>query len=415
MNDDDDGEVDNTKLYQDLGVPQDASAADIKKAYRQMAMKHHPDKGGDPEKFKQITKAYEILGDEEKRERYNKYGEKGVENGGGPSSHDIFSSLFGGGRGEERGRGGMRKGKDVMFKLNVTLADLYCGGSKKLRLSKSTLCESCGGKGGSKVQPCRPCKGQGIKVIVRQIGPGMIQQMQAQCDECDGRGEIISPAARCKACNGEKTVKSKKTLEVQIDKGMSQGSKIIFRQESDQAPNMIPGDVQVVLEQEEHPYFKREGAQLFFKKKISLVEALTGLQFHLEHLDRRVLKISSDPGQIISPGSVKCIRDEGMPLQKNPTQTGNLYIEFDVQFPDVATMTPAVRQQLVKLLPTGTPEPSLEGKGDGTVEEALLESCDMEHEQSRWKDDAKRHGEAYDEDAEDDGHHHHGATQCRAQ
>lgn len=309
----------------------------------------------------------------------------------------------------------MRKGKDVLFKLKVTLADLYCGGSKKLRLSKSTLCEGCAGKGGSKVQPCRPCKGQGIKIIVRQIGPGMIQQMQAQCDECDGRGEVINPKDRCKTCNGEKTVKTKKTLEVQIDKGMAQGSKIVFRQESDQAPNMIPGDVQVVLEQEDHPYFKREGAQLFFKKKISLVEALTGVQFHLEHLDRRVLKINSEPGQIISPGSVKCIRDEGMPLQKNPTQTGNLYIEFDVEFPAVADMTPAVRQQLVKLLPAGAPEPPHEVKGEVTVEDALLESCDMEHEATRWKDDAKRHGEAYDEDGEEEGHHHGGGAQCRAQ
>jgi DnaJ family protein A protein 2 len=244
----------------------------------------------------------------------------------------------------------------------------------------------------------------------------MIQQMQVQCDECDGQKEIIAPKDRCKTCNGEKTAKAKKTLDVQIEKGMAQGSKIIFRQESDQAPNMIPGDVQVVLEQEDHPYFKREGAQLFFKKKISLVEALTGFQFQLEHLDRRVLNITSDPGQIISPGSVKCVRDEGMPLQKNPTQTGNLYIEFDVEFPKPGGLSPEVRQQLSGLLPPGMPEPNLsEGKEGTQVDEAFLESCNMEDEQSRWKDEAKRHGEAYDEDADEEGHHHGGATTCRAQ
>lgn len=417
MNDDDEGEINNTKLYEDLGVSPSASAAEIKKAYRQAAMKHHPDKGGDPEQFKQITKAYEILGDEEKRERYNKYGEKGVESGGGPNSDDIFSSIFGGGGGGgERGRGGMRKGKDVLFKLKATLADFYCGGSKKLRLSKSTLCEGCGGKGGAKVLPCRSCKGQGIKIIVRQIGPGMIQQMQAHCDECEGQGEVINPKDRCKTCNGEKTVKTKKTLEVQIEKGMSQGSKVVFRQESDQVPNMIPGDVQVVLEQEDHPYFRRENSQLFYKKKITLVQALTGLTFFIEHLDRRVLSISTPEGQIIAPGSVKCIRDEGMPLQKNPTQTGNLYIEFEVEFPQPSDLSPEARQQLMKLLPTPAPEPNLaEGKDDVTVEDAFLENCDMAEESSRWKDDNKRHGEAYDEDGEEEGHHHGGATQCRAQ
>lgn len=264
--------------------------------------------------------------------------------------------------------------------------------------------------------PCRSCKGQGIKIIVRQIGPGMIQQMQAHCDECEGQGEVINPKDRCKTCNGEKTVKTKKTLEVQIEKGMSQGSKVVFRQESDQVPNMIPGDVQVVLEQEDHPYFRRENSQLFYKKKITLVQALTGLTFFIEHLDRRVLSISTPEGQIIAPGSVKCIRDEGMPLQKNPTQTGNLYIEFEVEFPQPSDLSPEARQQLMKLLPTPAPEPNLaEGKDDVTVEDAFLENCDMAEESSRWKDDNKRHGEAYDEDGEEEGHHHGGATQCRAQ
>jgi len=277
------------------------------------------------------------------------------------------------------------------------------------------ICEGCQGKGGSKVLPCRSCKGQGIKIIVRQIGPGMIQQMQVQCEECDGQKEIINPKDRCKTCNGEKTVKSKKTLEVQIEKGMSQGSRIVFRQESDQAPGIIPGDVQVVLEQEDHPYFRREGAQLFYKKKISLLEALTGVQFQVEHLDRRILSVTADAGQVIAPGSMKCIRDEGMPLQKNPTQTGSLYIEFDVEFPKPSELSAAVRQQLSSLLPAGSPEPNLtEGKEDVQVDEALLENCNMEEEAGRWKDEAKRHGEAYDEDGEDDGHPH-GATTCRAQ
>jgi len=243
----------------------------------------------------------------------------------------------------------------------------------------------------------------------------MIQQMQVQCDECNGQKEIINPKDRCKACNGDKTVKSKKTLDVNLEKGMAHGSRITFRQESDQAPGIVPGDVLVELDQEDHPFFKREGAQLFFKKKISLMEALTGVQFQIEHLDRRILNVTSDGGQIISPGSVKCIRDEGMPLQKNPTQTGNLYVEFDVAFPAPSAFSPAVRQQLASLLPPAIEDPTVQETKEGAqVDEAFLESCNMEDEQLRWKDEAKRHGEAYDEDGEDEGHHH-GPTTCRAQ
>ena len=106
---------------------------------------------------------------------------------------------------------------------------------------------------------CRECRGQGVKVVVRQIGPGMLQQMQVHCDQCEGKGEICSAKDRCKECSGEKVIKTKKTLTVHIDKGMKQGSKIVFRQESDQAPGIIPGDVVVALEQDAHPDFTREG------------------------------------------------------------------------------------------------------------------------------------------------------------
>lgn len=329
--------------------------------------------------------------------------------------NDIFSSLFGGGGGGRGGKAAQRKGKDVLFKLKVTLADLYSGGVKTLRLSKSTICESCQGKGGSKVIKCNACKGQGVRIIIRQLGPGMIQQMQAHCDECSGKGEIINPKDRCKGCAGEKVIKAKKTLEVQIERGMSDGSKIVFRQESDQSPGIIPGDVIVVLEQDEHPTFRRDGMQLFMKKKISLADALAGVSFNVETLDGRVLAVSSglDPRSIVSSGSIKCIRDEGMPSQKNPTQTGHLYIEFDVEFPK--TLSPAARQKLVKLLPASKPQPQPEVQEDSRVESALLENCNMETEALGWKDDAKRHGgEAYEEDGEEEGGRGQ-AAQCRAQ
>lgn len=403
-------EVDTEKFYKNLGISKEATQNDIKKAYRKSAMKHHPDKGGDPEKFKEITKAYETLSDEEKRGVYDKYGEKGLEGGGGMDQSDIFAQMFGGGGGGGRGKPRQRKGKDVLFRLKVTLGDLYNGGAKTLRLSKQMVCSGCQGKGGSKVVTCRECRGQGVKVVVRQIGPGMLQQMQVHCDQCEGKGEICSAKDRCKECSGEKVIKTKKTLTVHIDKGMKQGSKIVFRQESDQAPGIIPGDVVVALEQDAHPDFTREGDHLFYKKTISLQEALTGLEFNLEHLDQRVLIIKSDVGSVIAPGSVKCIRDEGMPLQKNPTLRGNLYIEFQVKFPSAADLNDSTKAMLKKVLPPPICQVSSK-KTD--MEEAFMENVDMESETRRWKEENQRQRGQYDEDEEEEGQG--GQQQCRAQ
>ncbi len=125
---------------------------------------------------------------------------------------------------------------------------------------------------------CKGCKGQGVRVIIRQLGPGMIQQMQTQCPECNGERTTIAESARCKACKGQKTVKEEKVLEVYVNKGMRHGETIVFKGEADQAPDTIPGDIVVKLEQKPHALFRREGPHLFYKKTISLMEALTGAQ-----------------------------------------------------------------------------------------------------------------------------------------
>ena len=238
-------EVDNRKFYELLGATRDASEADIKKAFRKAAMTHHPDKGGDPEKFKEISKAYEVLSDPEKKQLYDEYGEEGLEQGGGgggAGGMDIFD-LFGGGMfsgaGGRDGRGGrgsrQQRGEDVVFPLRVTLEDLYNGTSKKLRLTKNVLCAGCAGKGGKGETQCRDCKGQGVKIVIRQIAPGMIQQMQSACGSCKGSGSVIAEKDRCKKCAGQKTTKERKTLEVFITKGMKNQEKITFNGEADEA------------------------------------------------------------------------------------------------------------------------------------------------------------------------------------
>ncbi|WOL10204.1 hypothetical protein Cni_G18958 [Canna indica] len=190
---------DSTKYYEVLGVPKSASQDELKKAYRKAAIRNHPDKGGDPEKFKELAQAYEVLSDPEKREIYDSYGEdalkEGMGGGGGGDFHnpfDIFEQFFGGGSfggGSSRGRR-QRKGEDVVHTLKVSLEDLYNGTSKKLSLSRNVLCRKCkgvGSKSGASGR-CYGCHGTGMRTVTRQIGLGMIQQMQHVCPECRGSG-----------------------------------------------------------------------------------------------------------------------------------------------------------------------------------------------------------------------------------
>lgn len=406
-------DADTEKLYTTLGVGKDASATDIKKAYRKLAMKHHPDKGGNPDTFKEISKAYEILSDPEKKGLYDKYGEKGVEQGGGGGGggmdpSDIFSSFFGGGGGGGGGRRGPQKGKDVLFRLKVTLDDLYNGASKKLRLTKDTICKDCSGKGGSGVKHCGSCKGQGVKIIIRPVGPGMMQRMQVQCEVCDGEGEIIPPGQRCNGCDGNKTCKVKKTLEVFVEKGMKHGQKVVFRGESDESPGIQPGDVVVVLEQAEHEHFVRKGNHLFYKKKINLSEALTGFTHHIQQMDGRVLKVQSDPDTVYEPNCVKSIKEEGMPWAKNQFVKGNLYIEYDVEFPQ--SLSAASKAVLAKQLPKPDKEQRL--SKDADIEEVMLENVDIKMEQMRWKQEAQQGGGQFDDDEDGSGPQQ---ASCRAQ
>jgi DnaJ homolog subfamily A member 2 len=185
--------VDNTSYYKALGVEKDASEAEIKKAFRKLAMKHHPDKGGDPEEFKKIGKIAEVLTDPKKREIYDQYGEEGLEgagdSGGGGGGMDIFSELFGGGRrgGGGRGGNGKRKGKDSMHPLEVSLEDLFCGKTVKLAVTRDCFCSECtgsGAKAGASEEACTQCRGSGMVTRIVQMGPGMMAQSSAPCGNC---------------------------------------------------------------------------------------------------------------------------------------------------------------------------------------------------------------------------------------
>merc|ERR1712214_114552 len=188
---------------------------------------------------------------------------------------------FGGCQGGFGGRSrGPRRTKNLMHQLSVSLEEMYNGTTRKLALQKNVICPDCDGIGGKEgaVQRCPNCRGTGMQIRIQQLGPGMMQQIQSMCGECQGQGERIDPKLRCKKCNGRKVNRERKILEVSVEKGMEDGQKITFTSEGDQEPGLEPGDIIIVLDEKEHTHFKRNGIDLIMKMQITLSESLTGLK-----------------------------------------------------------------------------------------------------------------------------------------
>ncbi|XP_023954720.2 dnaJ homolog subfamily A member 2 [Bicyclus anynana] len=400
------------KLYEILGVSRNASDSEIKRSYHKLAKEFHPDKNpaaGD--RFKEISYAYEVLSDPKKRQTYDKFGLKGLQEGGqgaGFPSDDFLGHFFGdifgmGGGGRGRGRA---RGEDTIHPLKVTLEDMYVGKTAKLQLSKNVICGPCKGVGGKPgaVVSCRDCHGQGLKVSYQQIGPNMTRQFQTRCPTCQGLGETINEKDKCPKCKGKKVLNETKILEVHVEKGMRENQKISFRGEGDQQPDTQPGDVIIVLQQKPHELFKRTGDDLLMEREITLTEALCGFEFVVKHLDGRDLLIRHSPGEVIKPGDLKGIQGEGMPQHKNPFEKGNLYIKFEVTFPENHFANEEELKKIESILP---PRPVFVMPTGEDVEEVNM----MEYtasERSRGRE------EAYASD--DDEHMHAGpGVQCAHQ
>ena len=253
--------VDTNKLYEILGVNKNDGPDVIRKAYRKLAVKLHPDKGGDPEKFKEVQKAFDVLSDDRKREIYDKYGEEGLEQGGadGGGPADIFDILSGR---QRKQRSGVKKGENMVHPLKVTLEQIYKGSSRTLRLTRKTIDKQKG------VEQCSACGGRGARIQTIRMGP-MIQQVQKACDVCGGNGVMY------------RQVKVQETLDVHVPKGATDGHKISFSEKADEIPDGEAGDVVFVLQEQPHAEFKRKGDDLYIERSISLTEALCGFSMEV--------------------------------------------------------------------------------------------------------------------------------------
>jgi len=329
------GEVDNKEFYEILEVAQNASQDDIRKSYRKKVVKAHPDKGGDPEEFKRLQAAYEILSNPEKRELYDKYGVDGIKEGGGGMDpfEGIFGGLFGGRGGRGAGKPQAKKMKPIVKDIKVTLEDIYQGKMKKVTYQRHRVCEGCEGKGGKDAKKCSTCKGSGVVEKVVQLGPGFISSSRAACHDCRGEGTTFDKANKCKVCKGQKINAEEKTLEVPIEQGAPNDHHVSFSGEGDETPGVMAGDVIIRFIVEPHKKFERKGADLYYQKTISLYEALTGTAFYIEHLDGKKLLVATNPGDVLTPNVIKEIKGKGMSFFRDAMSHGNLYVQFNIEFP----------------------------------------------------------------------------------
>ena len=325
-----------TKLYTTLGVDKSASEADIKKAYKKLALKYHPDRNKDPKAestFKEISKAYNVLGDSDKRKNYDMFGLDGVNAGGfagdaGKNPFDVFGDIFGshsfGGR---TSRNTTKVGANVVKEIEIGLEDFFLETDIKVGLSRMVACETCDGKGCKDpmdIVTCAICDGSGMFVKVQQFGPGMISQSTQMCSKCLGKGKIVNPDKLCFSCDGSKRTKKKVNVNFKLSKTNKSDDKIVFDHMADYDPDVdIQGNLIIILKELPNSNFIRLENDLVYIKTISLIEALCGMELSIPHLDNRMLFCKTS--DVIQPNSFMKIDDEGM--------GGALYIKFNVVFP----------------------------------------------------------------------------------
>ncbi|NOZ65057.1 MAG: molecular chaperone DnaJ [Alphaproteobacteria bacterium] len=327
--------------YEILEVERGASEADLKKSYRKKAMQYHPDRNpGDAAaeaKFKEISEAYDILKDGQKRAAYDQYGHAAFENGGmggggmgggfDNSFSDIFEDLFGMGGGRSQQRGGPSRGADLRYNLTITLEDAFTGKEEKITIPTTITCSCCEGSGsceGSKPETCGGCGGIG-KVRTQQ---GFFT-VERTCPRCQGQGQVISDP--CQDCHGTGQKQKNKSLSVKIPAGVEDGTRIRLQGEGESgAKNGPSGDLYIFISIEYHPIFQRDGATIFCEVPIALTTAALGGEINVPTVNGKKAKVKISAGN--QTGKQYRLRGKGMPVLHS-TQFGDMVIQTTVETP----------------------------------------------------------------------------------
>ena len=307
--------------------------------------------------FVEIAEAYDALSNTETRRIYDQYGHDGLnqhKQGGSARQNDPFDlfSRFFGGSGHFGHGGGQRRGPDMEVLIHVPLRDFYTGKEHDFSVEKQQICEECEGSGSAdgEVDTCSQCGGRGMVVQKHMLAPGIFQQVQMACDKCGGKGKTVRKP--CSVCGGSRMVRRVSTHTLNVEKGMSKGTKIVYENEADESPDWVAGDLVVnLMEQEpelgeadeervDGTFFRRKGQDMFWKEVLSLREAWMGdWSRNLTHLDGHVVKLSRKRGEAVQPNMVEIIHGEGMPirhegLEPRHDKYGSLHVEYTVVLPD---------------------------------------------------------------------------------
>jgi molecular chaperone DnaJ len=380
--------------YDILGVSKGSSADEIKKAYRKLAIKYHPDKNPNDksaeDKFKEAAEAYEILSNPEKKQRYDHYGHAGVGGasggggygGGGMNMDDIFSQfgdIFGGGGGspfdsffgggQQQSRGGRRvsKGSNLRIKVKLTLEEIANGAEKKIKVNKQVTCKTCDGTGAkdrSSVSTCSTCGGSGA---VRRVTNTILGQMQTSstCPTCNGSGSQIT--SKCNSCHGEGTVRGEETISINIPAGVSDGMQLSMSGKGNAAPNGgIPGDLIILIEEIPHETLNREGNNIVYDLHVSIVDAALGFSAEVPTIDGKA-KIKIDPGT--QSGKLLRLKGKGIP-EINSYNRGDEIIHVNIWTPKALSSEERELLEKLRESPNFKPQP---GKNDKSFFEKMKE------------------------------------------
>ena len=322
--------------YQVLNVSRDASESELKKAYRQLALKYHPDKNpGDhaaEDKFKEAAEAYEVLKDPEKRKIYDQFGHEGLKGRGFSgfqgfedifsSFGDVFQDFFGGGGGR-----GQQTGADLRLDVNISFTEAAYGVERKVDITKHCNCKTCNGSGakpGTSPKVCSTCRGTGQ--VVRSQG---FFSMASPCHACQGQGQVIEH--RCSDCHGEGRVPEKKTINVTVPPGVDDGSRLRLRGEGEAGPSGAPpGDLYVFIHVEAHDLFHREGYDIFCRLNLSFSQATLGAEIEVPLLDDKTKIITVKAGT--QSGEMMRIMGAGIPNVRGHGR-GDQIIQMTVETP----------------------------------------------------------------------------------
>jgi molecular chaperone DnaJ len=369
--------------YEVLGVEKSASDAEIKKAYRKMALKYHPDKNPDDKeaesKFKEAAEAYEVLSNPDKKAKYDRFGHAGMGgaaggggfNGGGMNMDDIFSQfgdIFGGGFGgfggfSGQGGGGRRRanrGSNIRVKVSLSLKDIVNGVEKKIKVKKYVKCNSCSGsgaEGGSGFDTCDTCRGTGQVTRVTNTFLGQMQTASA-CPKCGGEGKIITN--KCNTCHGDGIVKDEEAIELKIPAGVEGGMQLSVTGKGNMgARNGVPGDLIVLVEEEVHPELKRDGNNILYDLYVSFADAILGTEVVVPTVNGKA-KIKIDSGT--QGGKVLRLRNKGIP-DINGYRVGDQLVNINVWTPQKLNKEEKSLVEKLKKSKNFEPQPTENDKG----------------------------------------------------